>query len=58
MKKNYSEAFIEQALVKLLSRGKRTVREIALELNVSYHTAKNWMARKSPDKGEPSSLSH
>ncbi|MEY3446192.1 MAG: hypothetical protein RIR45_947 [Pseudomonadota bacterium] len=32
MKHKYSEAFIEQALVKLLSRGKRTVREIALEL--------------------------
>ena len=50
MKQNYSEAFIEQAVVKLLSRDKRTVREIALELNVSYHTAKNWMARKSPGK--------
>ncbi|WP_293606503.1 hypothetical protein [Polaromonas sp. UBA4122] len=25
MKKKYSEAFIEQAVVKLLSRGKRTV---------------------------------
>ena len=50
MKQKYSEAFIEQALVKLLSRGKRTVREIAMELNVSYHTAKNWMARKSPGK--------
>lgn len=41
MKQKYSEAFIEQAVVKLLSRGKRTVREIALDLNVSYHTAKN-----------------
>ena len=36
MKQKYSEAFIEQAVVKLHSRGKRTVREIALELNVSY----------------------
>lgn len=50
MKQKYSEAFIEQAVVKLLSRGKRTVREVALELNVSYHTAKNWMERKSPGK--------
>ena len=50
MKTNYSEAFIEQALVKLLSRGKRTVREVALELNVSYHTAKNWMKRGHPDR--------
>jgi transposase len=46
----YSEAFIEQAVVKLLSRGNRTVREVALELNVSYHTAKNWMERRSPGK--------
>ena len=50
MKTNYSEAFIEQALAKLLSRGKRTVREVALELNVSYHTAKNWMKRGHPDR--------
>lgn len=48
MKQKYSEAFIEQAVVKLLSRGKRTVREVALDLNVSYHTAKNWMKRGSP----------
>ena len=50
MKQKYSEAFIEQAVVKLFSRGKRTVREVALDLNVSYHTAKNWMKRGSPDK--------
>ena len=50
MKQKYSEAFIAQAVVKLHSRGKRTVREIVLEINVSYHTAKNWMARKSPGK--------
>lgn len=50
MKNNYSEAFIEQALVKLFSRGKRSVREVALELNVSYHTAKNWMKRGHPDR--------
>src|SRR5450830_2023865 len=47
MKQKYSEAFIEQAVVKLLSRGQRTVREVALDLNVSYHTAKNWMKRGS-----------
>jgi len=35
-------------VVKLLSCGKRTVREVALELNVSYHTAKNWLERKPP----------
>ena len=41
MKQKYSEAFIEQAVVKLLSRDKRTVREVALDLNVNYYTAKN-----------------
>lgn len=50
MKQKYSEAFIEQAVIKLLSRGKRTVREVALDLNVSYHTAKNWMKRGYPDR--------
>ena len=39
MKSKYSEAFIELAAVKLLSRGQRTVREVAVDLNVNYHTA-------------------
>jgi transposase len=42
----YSEAFIEQALFKVYSRGKRTVKSVAEELNVNYHTVKNWMKRK------------
>ena len=42
----YSEAFIEQALFKVYSRGKRTVRSVAEELNVNGHTVKNWMKRK------------
>ena len=51
MKSKYSEAFIEQAVVKLLSRGGRSAREVALDLNVNYHTAKNWIKRGSLDKG-------
>ena len=47
MKSEYSEEFIEQALVKLLSRGNRTVKSVAQELNVNYHTAKNWLKRGS-----------
>ena len=50
MKTNYSEAFAEQALIKLLSRGKRTIREVALELNVNYHTARNWVKKGSANK--------
>jgi transposase-like protein len=52
MKQKYTEAFVEQAVVKLLSRGDRTVREVALELNINYHTAKNWIKRGTPDKGD------
>ena len=46
MKSKYSEAFIEQALVKVFSRGDRTVQSVAEDLNVNYHTVKNWMKRK------------
>ena len=42
----YSEAFIEQALFKVYSRGKRTVQSVAEELSVNCHTVKNWMKRK------------
>lgn len=42
----YSEVFIEQALFKVYSRGKRTVQSVAEELNVNCHTLKNWMKRK------------
>jgi len=42
---HYSEAFIEQALVKVYSRGDRIVRSVADELNINCHTVKNWMKR-------------
>lgn len=42
----YSEAFIEQALFKVYSRGERTVKSVAAELDVNCHTVKNWMKRK------------
>jgi transposase len=50
MKATYSEAFIEQALVKIYARGNRSVRDVTDDLNVSYHTVKNWMRNKSADK--------
>ena len=50
MKTKYSEAFIEQTLVKIYSRGGRTIRLIAGELNVNVHTIKNWMKRKTMGK--------
>jgi transposase-like protein len=42
----YTEEFIEQALIKVYSRGDRTVKSVAAELNVNYQTVKNWMKRK------------
>ena len=45
MKPKYSEAFIEQAVIKLLSRGDRSVQAVATDLNVNYHTAKYWIKR-------------
>ncbi len=46
MGSRYSEAFIEQALIKVYSRGDRTVPSVAEELNVHYKTVKNWIYRK------------
>lgn len=39
----YSEVFIEQALSEVYSRGERTVKPVAEELNVNDHTVKNRM---------------
>ena len=50
MKSTYPEGFIEQALVKVFSRGDRSVRSVAEDLNVKYHTVKYWMKRKALDK--------
>jgi transposase-like protein len=46
MSKVYSDAFIEQALVKVYSRGKRTIQDVAEDLNVNFYTVKNWIRRK------------
>jgi transposase len=50
MSKVYSDAFIEQALTKVHSRGNRSLREIADDLHVNYYTIKNWIKRKSLSK--------
>lgn len=52
MKQAYSEAFIEQALVKVFSRGQRTIQEVAAELHINLHTLKNWMKRISVPKNK------
>ncbi|GAB3474395.1 hypothetical protein GCM10027321_47740 [Massilia terrae] len=39
----YSAEFIEQALVKVHSRGGRTIRSVAEELDVKFETVKRWL---------------
>lgn len=53
MKPKYSQAFIEQAVVKLLARGDRSVQAVAADLNVSYHTAKYWIKRALVNQAPP-----
>lgn len=47
MAAQYSKEFIEQALVKALSRGDRTVKAVAEALNINHHTLRYWM-KKNP----------
>ena len=49
MKSKYSDAFIEQCLVKVHTRGERSIRDVAGDLNISFETLKNWVKRKSLD---------
>ena len=54
VKSTYSAAFKEQAVSKVLTRGSRSVKSIAEELNISVFTLKNWikvMVRKDPKVG-------
>lgn len=46
MTSKYPEAFIEQALVKVYSRGSRSIKSVAQDLNVNHHTLKYWMKNK------------
>ena len=55
MKSAYSEAFVEQARVKVLSRGDRTIRSIADELNMNHYTLKNWMKKVPGEQRSASS---
>ena len=50
MKASYSEAFIEQALIKMYTRGTRTIQSVAEELNLNYHTVRTWMKRKAANR--------
>lgn len=55
MNTEYTPAFRAQALAKVFNRGTRNVQSIATELNMSYHTLKNWMReekKKAPSLSE------
>lgn len=54
MKSTYSEAFVEQARVKVLSRGDRSIRSVADDLKINHHTLKNWMKKIPGEKRSPS----
>ena len=44
----YSAEFKEQALRKVFARGRRSVKEVAEELNMNHLTLKDWMKKKLP----------
>ena len=50
MTAKHTEAFIEQALVKAYSRGDRTIKSVAQDLNVNHHTLTYWMKNKAVTK--------
>jgi transposase-like protein len=50
MTARHTEAFIEQALIKVFSRGDRSITSVASDLNVSHHTLRYWMSKKSVTK--------
>jgi hypothetical protein len=54
MSKAPSSAFIEQALVKVYSRGSRTIASVAEDLNLNVYTLKGWMRSRS--RVQPASL--
>jgi len=39
----YSPAFKEEVVRKMLTRGNRTIADMAAELNVPYHSVRNWL---------------
>ncbi len=48
---HYSEAFIEQVLFKVYSRGKRSVQSVADELNINSHKVRYWMQKRESIAG-------
>lgn len=51
----YSDGFKQQALFKVFSRGDKTIRDVAEELNLNRYTLKGWM-RMSVSKTEKKTM--
>jgi len=52
MKLLYSSGFKEQALIKVYSRGSRTIQSVADELNMNKFTLKNWIRDQMKENGD------
>lgn len=48
----YSAEFIDQARVKALSRGNRSIASVAEELDVKFETLKKWLSRYSSKRSD------
>lgn len=57
MKTKYSKAFVEQALVKVYSRGNCTIQAVAEELNINHYTLKGWMRDQAKEHKKPAQAS-
>jgi transposase-like protein len=57
MKTKYSKAFVEQALVKVYSRGNCTIEAVAEELNINHYTLKSWMRDQVKEHKKPAQAS-
>lgn len=53
MKPKYSKAFVEQALVKVYSRGNGTIEAVAEELHINRYTLKGWMRDQAKSHKKP-----
>ena len=49
----YSDAFVEQARAKVLSRGTRTISMVANDLNMSHDTLRGWMSTRKRTNTSP-----
>lgn len=56
MKPKYSKAFVEQALVKVYSRGNGTIEAVAEELHINRYTLKGWMRDQAKSHKKPASM--